>query len=75
MSPLWPYHVTTAVRLDDQNPRLLSLVDRNRPDAGGGPETMASAVVWSAINLTNTEHLLLVYIASGEPFAIVDAIV
>ncbi|TFK63465.1 hypothetical protein BDN72DRAFT_320715 [Pluteus cervinus] len=75
MSPLWPYHVTTAVQLDDEDAQLLVLTDTSRNDTGGGPETVQSAIVWSKTGLNNTSHRLSVYVGAGEPFAIVDTII
>ncbi|KAF8646481.1 hypothetical protein AX16_007193 [Volvariella volvacea WC 439] len=75
MSPLWPYHVTTALQLDNRDPDLLVLVDRSRPDTGGGPETVQSSIVWSATGLDDTEHRLLIYVGDSEPFAIVDTLI
>jgi len=73
MSPLWPYRVSTAVSVDGGPAIVVSLVDSSRPDARTGPETVNSSIVWSAVGLENREHTLVVSVAVGEPFAIVDA--
>ncbi|KAG6868231.1 hypothetical protein C0993_005931 [Termitomyces sp. T159_Od127] len=75
VSPLWPYHVTTAVSLDSGPVSLLDLVDQSRRETDGGPETVQSRVVWSSGELANTQHTLVISVGKGEPYAIVDAIV
>ncbi|TEB32140.1 hypothetical protein FA13DRAFT_1731879 [Coprinellus micaceus] len=76
LSPLWPYTVNTAISLDGMPPTLVDLIDRTRPDTGGfGPETVQWDVVWSATNLTNTNHTLLVSVGSGQRFGIVDGLI
>ncbi|KAF9535204.1 hypothetical protein CPB83DRAFT_889107 [Crepidotus variabilis] len=75
LSPLWPYKVNTAVALDDAPPVLIDLVDHSRPDAGQGPETVGSEVVWSVSGLENTQHTLHISVGAGQTFAIVDGLV
>ncbi|KAG6898346.1 hypothetical protein C0992_009021 [Termitomyces sp. T32_za158] len=47
----------------------------SRPDAGQGPETVQSHVIWSSDQLSNTEHTLIISVGAGEPYAVVDALV
>lgn len=75
LSPRWPYLVNTAVSLDGGAPTLVDLVDHTRPDTGGfGPETVQWDVVWSAQNLTNATHSLVVSVGAGQRFGILDGI-
>jgi hypothetical protein len=66
--------VTTAVSLDSGPSTLIDLVDHSRPNAGQGPETVQSQVVWSATGLTNTRHTLVISVGQGQPFGIVDGL-
>ncbi|KIM38675.1 hypothetical protein M413DRAFT_447636 [Hebeloma cylindrosporum] len=75
LSPKWPYAVTTAVSLDSGPITLIDLVDHSRPNAGQGPETVQSQVVWSATGLTNTRHTLVISVGQGQPFGIVDGLI
>ncbi|EAU82559.2 hypothetical protein CC1G_12139 [Coprinopsis cinerea okayama7 len=76
LSPLWPYHVTTALSLDSGPTILVDLIDRSRPETGGGgPETVQSHVVWAAEDLNNTQHTLVMSIGDQEPFGIVDGLI
>lgn len=74
MSPLWPYAVSTSLSLDSRPTVIVDLTDHNSPDSGGGIETVASEVVWSAENLQNTTHTLRISVGRGQQFAIVDGI-
>ncbi|KAG6868727.1 hypothetical protein C0993_011665, partial [Termitomyces sp. T159_Od127] len=67
--------VTTAVSLDSRPVVLLDLVDHSRPDAGQGPETVRSHVIWGSGELSNTQHTLIISVGTGEPYAVVDALV
>ncbi|KAF8165989.1 hypothetical protein B0H34DRAFT_743864 [Crassisporium funariophilum] len=75
LSPLWPYRVNTAVSLDSGPIALIDLVDHSRPDAGQGPETVQSHVMWSATGLSNAQHNLRISVGAGQPFGIVDALI
>lgn len=74
MSPRWPYLVNTAVSLDYEPPILLDLEDHSQPNVGQGPETIQSQVIWNAGGLTNTQHSLLISVGTGQPYAVVDAL-
>jgi len=74
LSPRWPYAVTTAVSLDSGPSFLIDLVDHGRPDAGVGPETVQSQVVWNATGLANTRHTLVISVGQGQPYGIVDGL-
>ncbi|KAF9476791.1 hypothetical protein BDN70DRAFT_923057 [Pholiota conissans] len=75
LSPKWPYTVNTQLSLDGAAPVLVDLIDHTRPDVLEGPETVQSAVVWSATGLNDTVHTLVVSVGSGQPFGIVDGII
>lgn len=66
--------MNTALSLDSAPPVLVDLVDHSRPGAGSGPETVQSAVVWSATGLSNSQHTLVVSVGAGQSFAIVDGL-
>jgi hypothetical protein len=73
-SPLWPYRVNVVIQLDSRPSQLVPLVDTSRPDAGLGPATVASNIVWSSTGLDNIQHTIVVSVAPGEPYAIVDGL-
>lgn len=73
-SPLWPFHVTTALSLDGQPPETVDLRDHSVPPDVDAPETVQSQVVWSLVGLDNTEHTLVIFVGAGEDIAIVDAL-
>ena len=74
MSPLWPYSVTTSLSLDSDTPTLLDLRDYSQAFDQDAPETAASAVVWGATGLANTQHQLIISVGAGQATAIVDGI-
>ncbi|KAF8165990.1 hypothetical protein B0H34DRAFT_794302 [Crassisporium funariophilum] len=73
-SPLWPFRVTTAISLDGVAPTLIILTDDSVPPDDDGPETVPSHVVWSAQNLENIEHTLVMSVGPGEDLAVVDTL-
>jgi hypothetical protein len=74
MAPLWPYLVNTAVSLDSGSTVLLDLTDHSQ-QANGGPETVASHVIWGVTGLSNIQHSLVMSVGSGQPYGIVDALI
>ena len=66
--------MNVAITLDSEPINLVDLVDYSQPDTGGGPETMTSSVVWKATELENVQHTLVVSVAEGQPYAIVDGL-
>ena len=66
--------MSTAVSLDCGPSFLIDLVDHSRPDAGGGPETVKSQVVWNATGLENKRHTLVISVGQGQSYAIVDGL-
>ncbi|KAJ7059542.1 hypothetical protein C8F01DRAFT_989234, partial [Mycena amicta] len=73
LSPRWPYAVTTQLTLDDDNTVVLDLTDHNASSTPpGGSESVPSSIVWSATGLTNGLHTVVVRMASGGQFAVVD---
>ena len=74
LSPLWPYNVSSAISLDSAPPTLVDLVDHSKPDAGQGPESVASHVVWRATGLKNVQHTLIVSVGQGQPFSVLDGL-
>jgi len=66
--------VNVAISLDSAPFQFVDLVDYTQPDAGSGPETVESQIVWSSTGLANIQHTLVVSVAQGEPYAIVDGL-
>ncbi|KAJ3570645.1 hypothetical protein NP233_g4264 [Leucocoprinus birnbaumii] len=76
MSPLWPYAVSTALTIDSRPTVIVDLTDHHSPlTTGGGPESVKSAVVWSAENLSNSNHTLHISVGRDQQNAIVDGLV
>ena len=73
-SPLWPFRVSTALSLDGASAQTVDLTDNSVPTVDDGPETVQSQVVWSLVGLENTEHTLVISVATGEDIAILDAL-
>ncbi|KAF7378148.1 hypothetical protein MSAN_00239300 [Mycena sanguinolenta] len=61
LSPRWPYNVSSRISIDGQPSVLVNLTD---PVASttpvGGSESAMYSVAWSATNLANTSHTVLV---------------
>lgn len=75
LSPLWPYAVSTALTLDSRPTNIVDLTDYDSPlTTGGGSETVRSAVVWSAENLSNMTHTLRISVGRGQQNTIVDGL-
>ena len=74
ISPLWPYNVNTAISLDSSPSSLIDLVDHSKPNENQGAESVPFSVVWSAVNLPNTQHVVRISVGSGETYAIIDAL-
>ncbi|KAJ7059557.1 hypothetical protein C8F01DRAFT_1084715 [Mycena amicta] len=75
LSPRWPYAVTTQLSLDDSTV-VLDLTDHNASSTPpGGSESTPSSIVWSATGLTNSLHTVVVRMASGGQFAVVDGFI
>jgi len=75
MSPLWPYPVSTVLTLDSDAPTLVEMTDpENSAPVGAGP-TVESAVLWGQGGLENTEHTLVMSMASNGMYVVVDALI
>ncbi|KAJ6480382.1 hypothetical protein C8R45DRAFT_1076438 [Mycena sanguinolenta] len=61
LSPRWPYSVSSRISIDGQPSVLVNLTDplASTTPAGGSESAMYS-VAWSATNLANTSHTVLV---------------
>ncbi|KAJ6494323.1 hypothetical protein C8R45DRAFT_1135093, partial [Mycena sanguinolenta] len=63
LAPLWPYPVFTDITLDDNQVFTVNLTDPNSPSAvQGAPESAMYSVRWSATNLNNTAHTVVLTI-------------
>ena len=75
MAPLWAEEITTQVRLDGGVPVVINLQDNTVPAEVDGPTTVESSVLWEERGLANTDHVLVIEVAPGGRFAIVDMLV
>ncbi|KAH6891617.1 hypothetical protein BKA70DRAFT_1572055 [Coprinopsis sp. MPI-PUGE-AT-0042] len=75
MAPLWAEEITTQVRLDGGVPVVIDLQDKTVTPEVDGPTTVESSVLWSEKGLTNTEHVLIIDVAPGGRFAVVDQLI
>ncbi|KAJ7478709.1 hypothetical protein B0H11DRAFT_1282009 [Mycena galericulata] len=61
LSPRWPYAVSSRLNIDGGPSTLVNLTDPNAsPTPAGGSESAPYSVAWSATNLANTSHTVLV---------------
>ncbi|KAF8158631.1 hypothetical protein K438DRAFT_1620370 [Mycena galopus ATCC 62051] len=61
LSPRWPYNVYSRLSIDGEPSALVNLTDPNAsPTPPGGSESAPYSVAWSALNLANTTHTVLV---------------
>ncbi|KAJ7606679.1 hypothetical protein FB45DRAFT_1136851, partial [Roridomyces roridus] len=61
LSPRWPYAVSSKLSIDGSPPQLVNLTDPTASSTPpGGSEDTFSAVVWSATNLQNMTHTVIV---------------
>jgi hypothetical protein len=75
MAPLWPYTVNTVVTVDDYPPVLVDMTDPSNSEPVGNPPTVASSVLWGMSGLANTEHTIVMSMASSGMYIVVDALV
>ncbi|KAJ7333292.1 hypothetical protein DFH08DRAFT_880997 [Mycena albidolilacea] len=70
VSPRWPYMVTSRISIDGGAAVSVNLTDPNAsPTPIGGSESAMYSVVWSATNLANKSHKILV---TYENYIVVD---
>jgi hypothetical protein len=74
MAPLWPYTVNTVVTLDSDPPYLIEMTDPSESEPVGNPPTVESQVLWGQSGLADTEHTLVMSMASSGMYVIVDAL-
>jgi hypothetical protein len=69
----WPYAVLTTLTIDGRE-FPINLTDSNPAPGSGLPPSQKSSVVFSATDLDNTEHDVIVSVGRGTTgnFAIVD---
>ncbi|KAL0945503.1 hypothetical protein HGRIS_000987 [Hohenbuehelia grisea] len=74
MASLWAYPVSSQVTLDGALPVHIGLT-APPSSAPIGSEAAPAEVRWSATSLSNTQHTLVVSVASDTGFAIVDGFI
>jgi hypothetical protein len=74
MAPRWPYTVNTVVSLDSGPSSLIDMTDPSNSQAVGSPPTVVSQVLWGQSGLANTEHTLVMSMASSGMYVVVDAL-
>ncbi|KAF8158629.1 hypothetical protein K438DRAFT_1986241 [Mycena galopus ATCC 62051] len=73
LAPRWPYNVYTRLSIDGGASVLVNLIDPNASGtSSSSSETVNSSVAWSATNLANTSHSVLVTFGT---YAIVDGFI
>jgi hypothetical protein len=75
MAPLWPYNVTTVVTLDDGPPQLIQMTDPLNSEPVDSLPTVNSTVLWGQSGLADAQHTLVMSLAPGGMYVIVDALV
>lgn len=70
LAPKWPYLVNSYVSLDGATPVLVDMTALGTPNVDGH-ETVQSAPLWSAENLENTVHHVVVTTGTSG-YAVVD---
>jgi hypothetical protein len=74
-SPLWPYAVDTLLTLDSEPPVVVTMTDPSEslPIGSVGPSVI-SQVLWGQTGLSNTQHTLVISLAPGARYIVVDAL-
>jgi len=76
MAPLWPYRVETVVTLDNEPPVVINMTAPGQlVPIGTTGATVVSSVLWGRTGLTNTQHKLVMSLAEGGRYIVVDALI
>nr|GAT60421.1 predicted protein [Mycena chlorophos] len=76
LAPRWPYAVSTEIALDGGSGVVLNLTDPLASTTSpGGSESAQWSVIWSATNLSNTTHRVVVTMAAGGETIVVDGFI
>ncbi|KAJ6521559.1 hypothetical protein DFH09DRAFT_1331138 [Mycena vulgaris] len=74
--PRWPYPVNTQLSLDGGQGVIVNLTDPNASTTfSGGSESALSSVTWSATDLSNTTHTLVLSMASTGQVIVADGFI
>ncbi|KAJ6521558.1 hypothetical protein DFH09DRAFT_215320, partial [Mycena vulgaris] len=74
--PRWPYAVNTQLSLDGGQGVIVNLTDPNASTtSSGGSESALSSVAWSATDLSNTTHTLVLSMASTGEVIVADGFI
>ncbi|KAJ7054256.1 hypothetical protein C8F01DRAFT_1164551 [Mycena amicta] len=76
LAPLWPYPVSTQLRLDGGAPVIVNLTDPIASTTSeGGSESAQSSVAWYASGLSNTTHTLVLSMAPTGDAIVADGFI
>ncbi|KAJ7789179.1 hypothetical protein B0H14DRAFT_2397683, partial [Mycena olivaceomarginata] len=74
-SPFWSSGVAAQVVLDGQGPFAIDLKDYRVPaERGLGRETIRSQIVWSATDLPDTNHTMVISVPPGVEYVVLDGL-
>jgi hypothetical protein len=74
-SPFWSSGVAAQVVLDGQGPFAIDLEDYRVPaERGLGRETIRSQIVWSATDLPDTNHTMVISVPPGVEYVVLDGL-
>lgn len=74
MDPFWSSGVGAQLQLDGQGPFVIDLRDYSVATELGLRETLQSQVVWSATQLPDTNHTLVITLGAGMDFVVLDGL-
>ncbi|KAJ6451817.1 hypothetical protein C8R47DRAFT_998319 [Mycena vitilis] len=75
MSPLWSSSTGAQVVLDGQVPLVVDLQDHGvAAGVGLGQATIASQAVWSATELVDSEHIVVISMSPGVQNVVLDGL-
>jgi len=74
MSPQWPYTVNTLLTLDSNSPVVLAMTSSNTEPIGAVGPNVITQVLWGQTGLSDTEHTLVISLAPGGRYIVVDAL-
>ncbi|KAJ7036733.1 hypothetical protein C8F04DRAFT_1094235 [Mycena alexandri] len=74
MDPFWSSAAGAQVQIDGQGPFVIDLRDYVVATESGLRETQQSQVVWSATQLPDTNHTLVITMGAGMDFVVLDGL-
>ncbi|KAJ2915177.1 hypothetical protein MD484_g5238, partial [Candolleomyces efflorescens] len=75
MAPLWAEAISARVTLDGGAPVDIDMLDPTQTPTVGGPATVASAILWSELDLPNVQHNLVISVPPGDLITLVDMLI